>query len=43
MKNGKNKSYLSPEIDIVLFEKADIITTSGAGVEGTPDGSWDEN
>lgn len=41
MKNGKNKSYLSPEIDIVLFEKADIITTSG--VEGTPDGSWDEN
>jgi hypothetical protein len=40
VKDVKN-NYLTPEIDILLFESADIITTSG--VEGTPDGSWDVN
>lgn len=40
MKDVKN-NYLTPEMDIVLFDKTDIIITSG--VEGTPDDSWDVN
>ncbi len=36
----KSKDYLRAEVKIVLFERADVIATSGYGENKEDDGGW---
>lgn len=41
MNNEKKLKYEEPKMNIVIFETADIITTSGNGFEGDLDPLYD--
>ena len=38
MNNGKLTRYVTPELELIMFEHNDIITTSGGGGAGNGNG-----